>query len=227
MLRTETVAPQLLNALHQLMEMQSLKNFRLVGGTALSLQLGHRQSKDIDLFSYNDFATEEICNAFKKKFGLQQKLKVAKGVMIVTHINDVKIDIVNDKNKFIRPAAVEDGIRMASLEEIAAMKIKIICDPFSGRKTKKDLADVACLLDKFNIKEMMGFFKEKYPRMAPYEEGVICQLNNFYPAEKTEMPMMLNDMTWEKTKEKIEGGLKKYFDDIIKKQEKKHKGKIK
>lgn len=39
------------------------------------------------------------------------------------------------------------------------MKIKIICDPFTGRKTKKDLADIATLLDNFSIKEMAGFFK--------------------------------------------------------------------
>ena len=223
MLRTETVSPELLSALRQLMEVESLHNFRLVGGTALSLQLGHRESIDIDLFSCNNFPSEKICTELIEKFKPEHALKVAVGVMIVTTVNGVKVDIVDDKSKFIRDVIVEEGIRMATLGEIAAMKIKIICDPFTGRKTKKDLADVAVLLDKFSLKEMVTFFKEKYPTMAAYEESVILRLKDFDEAEKTVMPKMLNGMTWEKVKQKIQTGLKEYFDEILKEREKKLK----
>ena len=33
------------------MELEELNSFRLVGGTSLSLQIGHRMSVDIDLFT--------------------------------------------------------------------------------------------------------------------------------------------------------------------------------
>lgn len=47
----ETVSPVLLNYLSRLMEAGPFKDFYLVGGTALALQLGHRMSVDIDLFT--------------------------------------------------------------------------------------------------------------------------------------------------------------------------------
>ena len=47
----ETVSPTLQRILHQLMELKSLRGFRLVGGTSLALQRGHRRSIDIDLFT--------------------------------------------------------------------------------------------------------------------------------------------------------------------------------
>jgi len=223
MLRTETVSPELIKTLRQLMQIKSLQNFRLVGGTALGLQLGHRESLDIDLFSSNDFPSEKICNELTEKFNIVERIRARGGIMISARINNVKIDIVDDKKKFIRNAVIEDGIRMAHLEEIAAMKIKTICDPFSGRKAQKDLTDIAVLLDKYSIHEMLGFFKEKYHTMAIYSENVILQLNRgFEQAERSsKMPKMLNGLTWEMTKKKIEIGLKNYFDGILKEREKK------
>lgn len=42
---------QLLNVLKTLMAAKEFNAFRLVGGTALSLLRGHRESVDIDMFS--------------------------------------------------------------------------------------------------------------------------------------------------------------------------------
>ncbi|RLD53459.1 MAG: hypothetical protein DRJ01_19370 [Bacteroidetes bacterium] len=39
-----------------------LSSFYLVGGTALALQIGHRQSIDFDFFIKNDFNNNEIIN---------------------------------------------------------------------------------------------------------------------------------------------------------------------
>ena len=146
--------------------------------------------------------------------------------MISILIHEVKIDILDHKYKFIRDIVVVNGIRMAHLEEIAAMKIKATCDPFSGRKTQKDLADIATLLDIYSVNEMIGFFKEKYPTMALYSENVILLLNkDFDLAERnSKMPRMFNGLTWEKTKQKIENRLREYFDDLLKEREIKLKG---
>lgn len=46
-----TVSPLLKDALTKLMKGSPFHQFRLVGGTSLSLQLGHRFSADIDLFT--------------------------------------------------------------------------------------------------------------------------------------------------------------------------------
>jgi len=51
MLFYNTVNELLKNTLLILMQEDVFSSFRLVGGTALSLHLGHRESIDIDLFS--------------------------------------------------------------------------------------------------------------------------------------------------------------------------------
>lgn len=45
----------MMGLIKKLMADQKLIDFRLVGGTALALQLGHRKSIDIDLFSERRF----------------------------------------------------------------------------------------------------------------------------------------------------------------------------
>lgn len=50
-LQWNTVTPLLKRILKQLMNCPLFDSFRLVGGTSLSLQLGHRISDDIDLFT--------------------------------------------------------------------------------------------------------------------------------------------------------------------------------
>ena len=51
MLHLETVTPETLDLIRKLMQEKCLEHFKLVGGTALALKLGHRTSVDIDLFS--------------------------------------------------------------------------------------------------------------------------------------------------------------------------------
>ncbi len=59
MLYKSAVKPELLRILAQLMQMDVFSDLRLVGGTALALQIGHRESVDIDLFGKIDFEEQE------------------------------------------------------------------------------------------------------------------------------------------------------------------------
>ena len=56
-LHYETVSPQLIRCLKTIMQSDVFKDFNLVGGTCLSLQLGHRRSIDIDLFTAIDYGS--------------------------------------------------------------------------------------------------------------------------------------------------------------------------
>src|SRR6218665_1909284 len=53
MLQEQAVSPHLLASLRNLIGASALNEFRLVGGTALTLYLGHRISDDVDLFTDN------------------------------------------------------------------------------------------------------------------------------------------------------------------------------
>ncbi|WP_312761666.1 nucleotidyl transferase AbiEii/AbiGii toxin family protein [Epilithonimonas sp.] len=71
MLFYSTVSPEIKSALEIVMNAEILKPFRLVGGTSLSLQLGHRISIDIDLFTDADYGSidfGEIEDFLKQNF---------------------------------------------------------------------------------------------------------------------------------------------------------------
>lgn len=60
MLHKETVEEGTLALIKRLMDDDALAQFYLVGGTALSLKIGHSKSIDIDLFTHKDFNAEKI-----------------------------------------------------------------------------------------------------------------------------------------------------------------------
>ena len=68
MLQTQTIEPGTLDILRKLMKVDELSTFQLVGGTALSLQYGHRISADLDLFSTKEFETQFIATVLERHF---------------------------------------------------------------------------------------------------------------------------------------------------------------
>ena len=133
MLHYNTVNEILHQSLLQLMEVEIFKDFRLVGGTALSLQIGHRISVDIDLFSDAEYGTidfDVITDYLQQNFNYVDFLSVPPALGRSYIIgrdadNAIKLDVFYT-DPFITPPLVEDGIRMASIEEIIAMKIDVV-----------------------------------------------------------------------------------------------------
>jgi hypothetical protein len=71
MLHTETVQSELLDLLSAIMSELLFDQFRLVGGTSLALQIGHRQSIDIDLFGdqeLEEYTLRELIGFYKTKY---------------------------------------------------------------------------------------------------------------------------------------------------------------
>jgi hypothetical protein len=132
-LHKETVSDALWWTLKQLMEIEVLLPFRLVGGTSLSLQLGHRISVDIDLFTdveYGSIDFDQIDSKLQDKFSFVEMQyegnnSFGKSYFIGQNEDDiVKVDLFYT-DKFIRPVLVYDSIRMASIEEITALSYKL------------------------------------------------------------------------------------------------------
>ena len=159
MLQIETVEPHTFSVLKKLMEIPELKDFSLVGGTALSLLFGHRKSVDLDLFSDKPFDNKTIIQAFEKKFEEAfENRSTNPRFGIFCFINDVKIDIVRHPHPLIRPLQNIEGLRLFSTEDIIAMKVQAIL----GRGKKKDFWDIAELLKHYSIDDFIRFHKEKY-----------------------------------------------------------------
>lgn len=157
MLRKETVTTETLELLKELMQDKLLNSFALVGGTALALQIAHRRSIDIDLFSKKAFNETELSDYLKAtyKFTLDFTAKnTLKG-----EINGIKVDFITHSYPDVTKPLTIEGVRMASLEDIAAMKLNAIIG--SGSRVK-DFVDVAYLSSHLSLKNMIRAYAAKY-----------------------------------------------------------------
>jgi len=157
MLYYKTIEPNTLGILKKIQQIKDFSKLRLVGGTALALQIGHRKSIDLDFFG-----TIKVDNiTFSKelqKLGKTTVLKNSKNINIFS-VNNVKVDFVNYHYKWLEKANSEDGILLSGIKDIAAMKIAAI----TGRGTKKDFIDIYFLLKRYTLKEILDFYMQKYP----------------------------------------------------------------
>lgn len=159
MLYKETVSTVLLNNLQRLLSFHELNEFVLVGGTALSLQIGHRRSIDIDLFTAGVFPAETLPDFLRENgFSFHQQNRFKGGLL--GHIDNIKVDFIRHAYPWVKPPHVIEGIRLASLEDIAAMKLNAI----TGNGTRlKDFVDVAYLSAYMNLSSMLDWYEQKYP----------------------------------------------------------------
>lgn len=196
MLHRKTVSEELLELLNKIMIDEIFNNFVLVGGTALALQIGHRNSIDIDLFGNCEIDEDKFISKIEI-LGSFEILKRSKNI-IISSINKVKTDFVNYKYPLIDEIVIIDGIRFASKKDIAAMKINAIV----GRGSKKDFIDLYFLLKEFTLKEMISFYEQKYNDGSVFM--AVKSLSYFSDADKEFTPIMFdNNFNWEHCKQKI------------------------
>jgi hypothetical protein len=187
--------------------MPELKEFYLVGDTALSLLYGHRISVDLDLFSNSKFENNIIVEALTKKFKsdflIEQK---PPQFGIFCFINDVKIDLVRHPFEMLNPPSVIQNIRMFSKEDIIAMKVQAIL----GRGKKKDFWDISELLNHFSIENFIEFHTNKYSSQNLLI-SVPQALTYFSDADESENPVSLKGQTWESVKADIQKKVREYL----------------
>lgn len=200
-LHYETVSTLLINTLRKLMDSDVFKPFRLVGGTNLSLQFGHRISDDIDLFTdaaYGslDFSVFEqylqwTFPFFDTPFRTDN---VGFGRMYYIGLNGedtVKLDLMYT-DEFFSPAIDIDGIRFASPEQVVAMKMQAIAT--GGRK--KDWWDIHMLLEYFSLEEMLDLHKRWQPWTHDRQQ-LLEALTDFSVADTQPDPRCLFGKDWD------------------------------
>ena len=181
-LHYNTVSKPLLECLQKLMANAVFDNFVLVGGTALSLQLGHRMSIDIDLFTAIDYGSmnlEDIKSTLSTIFPYTERLEklsernLGYSVYIGnSKAESVKLDMYYTEN-FIAPIVQQDGLRLASVQDIAAMKMQAIVNS----KRKKDFWDIHELLEYFTFEELIQFGLQRNPYTL-YENDILDSLRH-------------------------------------------------
>jgi len=182
------------------MSSRQLDSFRLVGGTALTLQRGHRQSDDIDLFTDSEYQSidfEAIEFWFKSNFTYVQSsgsLPVGMGKPFFignSQLDCIKLDLYYTDSFISEPIEV-NALRLASIDDIVAMKMDVISR--GGRK--KDFWDIHELLEEYTLETMISLHRKRYP-YSHDEQLLRRQLTNFQNADQDFNPRCLLGKHWE------------------------------
>jgi predicted nucleotidyltransferase component of viral defense system len=180
-----------------------LRDFHLVGGTALALHYGHRLSEDLDLFSESDFDLIVLRKHLQDRY--QANIYKETGIGYRCMIQQVKADFLNYPYRALEPPLETDGIRLLTPPDIAAMKISAI----SSRGAKRDFYDLYFLLQRYSFQQIFDFFSRRYKVQNLY--SALRSLTYFDDAESDPDPVVLREktLTWKKVKNSISAEVKK------------------
>lgn len=197
------IAPETFLLIQQLQCLSELSGFYLVGGTALALQIGHRNSIDIDLFTEREFEAAEIETALISQFSYRTTLAKKNSVLAV--VNNIKTDFIRHQYPLLRPVLSDEGITMLSKEDIAAMKLHAIIQ--SGKRLK-DYIDIYFLLQYFSMKQMLDYFAQKYQYTNPM---IAMKAVNFFDEidEAIDPPKLLKPLKLDEIRKRIQTATQK------------------
>lgn len=195
-LHLESVSEPLIDLLRHLMQVDNLKSFYLVGGTALALRYGHRISVDLDLFTHESFDSEQLSQLLIDEFSLTESMVEDNTVLGLIH--GIKTDFIAHRYPLLNGIEEIDGLRLLAVEDIAAMKLNAI----ANRGSKKDFWDLYELLQHFEREELFQFYQQKYPAGSIW--NVEKSLTYFDDAEADPDPVDLKGRSWTEVKTGIQ-----------------------
>ncbi len=195
MLHYETISPDALELLRQVQSNPHFAESRLVGGTALALQIGHRKSIDLDFFGPTELTPIEITQELAAYGPVSTRNSGSRIQRFL--VRNVQLDFVDYDYPWLDEPVAADELRLASRRDIAAMKLSAI----TNRGTRKDFVDLAFLLNDFTLQEMMDFYAEKFRDGSCFT--VLKSLVFFDDAEDDPMPNMAKPFDWPAARKRI------------------------
>lgn len=187
MLHQSAVTLDLWETLCNLQQPLDQSGFALAGGTSLALRMGHRLSVDLDFFTHDSFEPEKLMEELKIKQDCITGM--AEGSLQI-RINGIKIEFLKHSYPILREIERIEGIKIWSMEDVAAMKINAIVN----RGSKKDFYDLAALLKFHSLESILGFYQDKYQPATLLM--AIRSLAWFDDAEAEPDPISLTGETW-------------------------------
>lgn len=137
------------------------KDFGLVGGTAIALHIGHRESIDFDLFSLEEFENAKIRAKIRRAKGTYRTIRDETGQFTII-VNGIYFTFFHYQFKIVFSKKFEDTINIPNLATLGAMKAYAL-----GRRPKwKDYVDLYfiiknhCLMQEICKKANQIFGKE-------------------------------------------------------------------
>jgi len=165
----------------------------------LALQIGHRTSLDFDFYTQKKFDPPRLREEFDKRFKKVREIHVAEGTLILD-VEGMELSFFKYPYKLVKPCLKLEEVTMASMEDIAAMKILAI----SQRGLRRDFIDIYFLIQKFGLKKIIEFTKEKYSMFNIYVglQGLTYFKDADEDVEEKRF-RLLKEINWERIKNYI------------------------
>jgi hypothetical protein len=173
------------------------RRFYLAGGTALSLQIGHRRSVDLDFFSEMDEVDEssrrEIIHALNP---LSPQVVESVGGNLLMVINGIRVGFFGYGYPLIDEIVLVEKNALASIVDIGLMK----CDAVISRGSRKDFYDLFYIAMQFPLAKMLDLGKTKYPLFRDFPLMFLESMILFDQADRDVQPDLVDYLPWEEIK---------------------------
>lgn len=190
---TETLYPKTKQVLTILETFPITKSFYLAGGTALALHLGHRKSSDLDWFTADYPTNNELLKVLKP---LHPTITETAPTSLNLLIDTIKVTFWDYDYPLLQPTAQFENIKLASVIDIACMKITAI----SSRSSKKDFVDLYAVLQDFSLDDLLHQFEKKYQSAEYNKLHILKSLTYFTDADSDPDPDYMEPIDWETVK---------------------------
>jgi len=192
----DILPPRGLEVLDLLSATLPMERFYLAEGTGLALQLGHRESYDLDFFSQAAFDTFDIIQALS----VAGHFRLTGEAIGTVHgfLNDVRVTFLHYPYGLLFPPTAFNRISIADPRDIGLMKITAI----SGRGSKKDFIDLRFISRQvIPLESLFGLMEKKYLGVDYSEYHLIRSLAYFDDADREPDPIMRSGVSWSETKD--------------------------
>jgi hypothetical protein len=192
---SNTISSATQAALVSLRDSSILEGFYLAGGTALSLQMGHRISLDLDFFARDHFNEDALVQRVQVLSGFALAAKAP--FTIHATIEGIKVSFLGYAYPILFPTDTFLDVSVADPRDIACMKVSAI----SSRGAKRDFVDLYVCAKQFGLDEILRLFGNKYAQTRWSRTHILKSLTYFAGAEKDPMPRMLAPVDWSEVKQ--------------------------
>ena len=193
----ETVTTEMRELLKWVGQQDFISPFYLAGGTALTLQMGHRKSVDLDFFSQTDEVHERtrqrIIRAIAERDG--QVIENVDGNLVLL-VDDVRVGFFSYGYKLIEPFAQLENVNVASMLDIGLMKL----DAVIGRGSRKDFFDLYVIAEQYPLEELLQAGARKYPTSRDFALMAVESFILFENAERDVHFVFFFFVTWDEVR---------------------------
>ncbi len=164
--------------------------FYLAGGSGLALQLGHRISEDLDLFSIKPFNSTKLYFTLQTKAAAFEEILTEENTLILI-MDKVRLSFFYYPVPLLFEPLSFEGIEVADWRDIIAEKIKTVAQ----RGSRKDFYDLfeSVYSKHFTIKEAVAVFKKRFKNTGINLYHVLKSLTYFEEADVEPEPVYIKE----------------------------------